>query len=215
MQPVPPDNPQRPLPAIRAVVFDFGNVLCTFDVQLLARNLARVSGVPVAQIGEGLTKFRDIAVRYETGLISTEAFLEGIIERTGVRVSSAQLRTAYCAIFAPIPESFELVRRLKPRYKLGLLSNTSELHFQCAIKPVEVFPLFDAVTLSFEVKAMKPSPKIYRDMLDKLALPSSDCVYVDDLADNVRAAEQLGFHATLYRSPEELQSFLRGRGVHF
>jgi FMN phosphatase YigB (HAD superfamily) len=52
-------------------------------------------------------------------------------------------------------------------------------------------------------------------MLDKLALPASVCVYVDDLADNVRAAEELGFHATLYRSAKELRLFLRERGVQF
>lgn len=215
---MPPANPEDradPRKVIRAVVFDFGNVLCSFNVRLLAENLASASGLPLERIREGLLECRDIAELYETGLITTEVFLQGVVERTGVSLGSEHLRQAYCAIFAPIPESFDLVRQLKGRYKLGLLSNTSELHYECAIRPVEIFPLFDAVTLSFEVKAMKPSEKIYRDILTKLAVPPEACVYVDDIEENVLAARSLGFRATVYRSPGELRSFLHAEGVVF
>jgi putative hydrolase of the HAD superfamily len=109
----------------------------------------------------------------------------------------------------------ELIGKLKPRYKLGLLSNTSEWHFQHAIKTVDVFPLFDAVTLSFEVKAMKPADKIYQDILTKLALPPEECIYIDDIPENIEAATRQGMHAIRYTSHDQLIIDLHRAGVLF
>ena len=82
------------------------------------------------------------------------------------------------------------------RYRLGLLSNTNEWHFDHSIRTVDVFPLFDAVTLSYEVGAMKPAPVIYEDMLKKLGVPAGDCVYFDDIQENVDAGIRAGMHGT-------------------
>jgi HAD superfamily hydrolase (TIGR01509 family) len=200
-------------PKITAIIFDFGMVLSSFDVGTFLQNLSDITGTPVEQLPPILQNVRDIVVRYETGLISTDEFVESAIRRTGLHLSREQFRKAYNEIFTAIPENRELVRRLKPRYKIGLLSNTSEWHFEHAIKTVDIFPLFDAVTLSFEVKAMKPVPALYRDMLAKLRVTAGECIYIDDIAENATAAANMGMHAIQYVSPAQLVSSLRQLGV--
>ncbi len=63
--------------------------------------------------------------------------------------------------------------------------------------------LFDAVVISGEVGMRKPEPRIYRLLLDRLALPAGACVFVDDLAVNVAAAVQVGMVGVLHRSVDQ------------
>lgn len=188
-------------------------VICSFDLMLFLHRLSSITGKSVAALNDVLIPLRPLAMRYETGLLTTDEFYREAVRQTGLNVSRELFGGAYNGIFTPIPSTIELIRRLKPLYKLGLLSNTSEWHFEYGIKPVEIFPLFDAVTLSYEVKALKPDEKIYRDALSKLGMDASACVYIDDLVENAAAAGRLGMHAIHYQNPRQLLQALENLGV--
>ena len=107
----------------------------------------------------------------------------------------------------------ELIRALKKNYKIALLSNTSEWHFNYAIKPIEIFELFDTVTLSFEVKAMKPDSKMFDDCLTKLALQPNECIYIDDIWENSDQAAKMGMIGIQYNSNGELLKSLHSQHI--
>ena len=196
-----------------AVVFDFGNVICAFDVGRFIRAIAASAGAPVADILPAMPAIGTLAAAYETGSVTSDEFFRRLCNITGITVDKTSFVTAYTGIFTPIKDTFTLVRTLKPAYKLGLLSNTNELHFLHNIRTVDIFPLFNAVSLSYEVRAMKPARAIYDDMLRKLRLSAERCVYIDDVEEYVRAAQQLGMHALHYTGPGALRTALRGAGV--
>jgi putative hydrolase of the HAD superfamily len=198
---------------IQAVIFDFGNVLCRFDLQHFLRRISRFSSRSLPELQKLLPTFKDLGDDYETGLISSDQFFNQIRIRTGLAMPKQEFIKAYCEIFTPIPTSLDLVRKLKHNYKLGLVSNTNEWHYEYGIKPVEVFPLFDAVTLSFQVKAMKPARAVYDDILTKLMVYPPECVYIDDIVENVEAAVDLGMHGIHYTSHEALMESFKGLGV--
>lgn len=198
---------------ITTIVFDFGMVISSFELRTLVRNISTFTGRPVEELPPVLEKIRAAAIDYETGLLTTDEFFRTVLQRTGLSMTREQFRLAYNTIFKPIPENRELIRRLKPHYKLGLLSNTSEWHFQHAIRTTDVFPLFDAVTLSYEVRALKPAEALYRDILAKLRSAPEECVYIDDIEVNVKAAERIGMHGIHYHSPGQLLLSLRALGV--
>jgi molybdenum cofactor cytidylyltransferase len=204
------DLPPAP---VRAVIFDFGNVICSFDVGRFIQNLVRLTGKPPEELTRAIQNSMTLIMQFESGLVRPPDFIGAMNRAAGVSLSAEDFRHAYCDIFTPIPETLQLIRALKGHYRLGLLSNTNEVHFECAIRPVEVFPLFDTVTLSFEVKAMKPSRSIYEDALTKLGLPPEECIYIDDLKENVEAAARLGFRAIHYTSHQRLLDDLRHAGV--
>ena len=83
----------------------------------------------------------------------------------------------------------EAVRRIKAAgFATALLSNSWGMDY-----PREAWPeLFDVVVISGEVRMRKPEPEIYQHTLDQLGLAGPDCVFVDDLRPNVRAAAELG-----------------------
>lgn len=74
-------------------------------------------------------------------------------------------------------------------------------------------PLFDAVTLSFEVGALKPEPEIYLDALRKLSLPPEACVFIDDIGKYAEGAAALGIRGIRYIGHAELLRELSGLGV--
>ncbi len=200
---------------IHAVIFDFGNVICSFDFQLFIRRISRFSTRSLPQLQQLPHSFAELGREYETGLISSDKFFEEVRRRANLSISKPEFIKAYCEIFTPIPSSFDLVRKLKLNYKLGLVSNTNEWHYQYGIRPVAVFSLFDAVTLSFEVKSMKPARPMYDDILTRLMVYPPECAYIDDLQENVDAAEELGMHAIRYTDADALVHSLRGLGVTF
>ncbi|HTO93203.1 MAG TPA: HAD family phosphatase [Bacteroidota bacterium] len=198
---------------VRAVIFDFGRVISDFDINRFIARIAGRSRLSREEITRSVSLGTDVAVRYETGFISSDEFFREISSLAALTMTRDEFIEAYADIFTPKPETFALVKFLKGKYTLGLLSNTNAWHYEYGIRPVEIFPLFDAVTLSFEVRAMKPDRRIYRDILAKLRLPAGACVYIDDIQEFVDAGKALGLRAIRYTTHDRLLSDLAAVGV--
>jgi len=192
---------------VRAVVFDFGGVISSFDVGIFLRKIALRTDKTVEEIGS-LIYGSKLPVLYESGRISSTEFFARLSELCGLRMSEEEFVSAFTAIFTPIEPTVDLIRGLKGRYRLGLLSNTNEWHFRRHIENLPVFRLFDTVTVSYEVKEMKPGERIYRDALDKLGLPPEACVFIDDIEENVAAARTLSMRAIRYEGHDRLVAAL-------
>jgi putative hydrolase of the HAD superfamily len=197
---------------IRGIIFDFGNVISSFDVGKFLARLNGWSGVPVETLRERVYG-SDLHSLYERGGISSEEFRDRVARMTGARVPVEAFEEGFTDIFTPLADTQALITDLKGRYRLGLLSNTNECHFRRHIRRVPVFPLFDTVTLSFEVGALKPEPPIYRDALRKLSLPPEACVFIDDIAEYAEGAKALGIHGIRYTGHAKLVRELSGLGV--
>ncbi|MEM4259738.1 MAG: HAD family hydrolase [Candidatus Woesearchaeota archaeon] len=99
---------------------------------------------------------------------------------------------------APFPEVLKELRFLKKKYKLGLITNTDYENFNklCAKYKIEKF--FDVIIPSFSVGIMKPNPKIFELMVNKLGINKKDIVMVgDSLEDDIRGAENIGIRGIL------------------
>ena len=197
---------------IRAVIFDFGNVICSFDNDTFLRSLLRYTDKPFDELKSALYA-SDLPARYETGRISSEEFFREAAGRGGLSATREVFFKAFERIFTPIPATFRLIRDLKEKYRIGLLSNTNEFHYECCFKQVEIFPLFDSVTLSFEVKAMKPDEKIYRDAVGKLRVRPGECVFIDDIEAYAEGASRLGMRGIRYVTHESLLESLETAGI--
>jgi len=197
---------------IQAVIFDFGNVICAFDNDIFLRKLLPHTDMSFGDLKEGIFG-SDLYRRYESGLLSSEGFRREAVRKCRLSISSEEFFDAYTGIFTPIQATIGLIRSLKGRYGIGLLSNTNEWHYEHYIKKVEIFPLFDSVTLSFDVKEMKPSEGIYRDALAKLQAGPEESVYIDDIEAYAEGARRVGMKGIRYVSHESLLESLRAFGV--
>lgn len=203
----------RPVrPAIRGIIFDYGGVIHSFDYGGFFRIFRNRTDRKVEEMGS-LVDGSDLPWRYESGEISSGEFFRGISALCGLRATEEEFLAAFVAIFTPIETTIGLIRDLSRSYRLGLLSNTNEWHFEHHIRVQDFFPLFDAVTLSYQVRAMKPAGEIYRDALRKIGLSPQECVFIDDREENVEGARRMNIHAIRYAGHDALLSSLAQRGV--
>lgn len=200
---------------VKAVLFDFGNVICTFDNGRFLEGLSALCAQPAEVLKTRLYLQSTLPKDYEAGLIGSREFLEGVSTLCGMELPEADFIRVYTDIFTPIDSTFDLIRKLKSKYRIGLISNTSPWHFEHAIQTTEVFPLFDSVTLSFEVGASKPDPRLFEDALDKLGLMAEECVYIDDQRPYALAATEHLMRGITYTTPVAIMSQLRQAKVEF
>jgi putative hydrolase of the HAD superfamily len=200
---------------IKAVVFDFGNVISRFDNVRFLEGLSSLCGKPAEVLKAAIYVDSTLNHDYESGRMDSQKYLEGISKICGTDIPEAEFLRIYTNIFTPIEATFDLLRKLKPRYRLGLLSNTSPWHFEHVIQTNPAFALFDTVTLSFEVGHSKPSPRIYEDAVTKLGLMAEECLYIDDIPAFAQAATDHLMHGITYTTPVALMAELRRHHLTF
>ena len=199
---------------IKAVIFDFGNVIGKFTNEIFIGRVSDLTGKSKEGIFELIYEKSDWKEKFESGLISGQKFFEEISKLCGLKVSYEELKDIYSKDkFTLIEGMTELIESLKENYKIGLLSNTSEWDFDYMMETVPIIKTFDTIITSFEVKAMKPNPKIWKEALSKLQLKADECVYADDIGEYVEAAKVLGFNAVQFTNIEKLKSDLKNLGV--
>jgi FMN phosphatase YigB (HAD superfamily) len=109
--------------------------------------------------------------------------------------------------------SRDLFLTLKRTYPIFLLSNFQAVPYS---KLREMHPFLtqaDGAMISAHVNLMKPEPEIYLKLLQKYNLNPEECVFIDDLNDNISAAKALGMAGIVFTSPERTTSELIGLGV--
>ncbi len=200
---------------IHGVVFDFGNVVCSFDDQKFLAGLAALCGKSAEALQEALYGKSTLTQDHEAGRISSAEFHAEVATLCGTSLSEEAFIKVYTEVFTPNPAIFDLIRKLKPHHKVGLLSNTSPWRFERSIRTTGVFPLFDSITLSYEVGASKPDPRLFEDALSKLDLLAEECVYIDDKPASAQAATNLLMHGITYTTPIALMTELRHHKVTF
>lgn len=102
-----------------------------------------------------------------------------------------------CTMYHPIKQGVELLKQCKTLgYRAYLLTNMdSEFMEQLKKKHPQIFELFDGMIVSAEVQAIKPYPAIYKRLLKEFGLQADQCYLIDDQAENILGAKNLGLHA--------------------
>jgi epoxide hydrolase-like predicted phosphatase len=132
----------------------------------------------------------------ETGAISTPDFERELASRLTTRSGSPPPAEGLLTrMFRAFRQETAMVTAVRAAHRQGvataLLSNSWGLDY-----PREGWDqLFDATVISGEVGLRKPDPRIYRLAAERLALRPEQCVFVDDLRPNVRAAVAVGMVA--------------------
>lgn len=198
---------------IKAIIFDYGNVIETVDRNMFLKGLAgKHTDKTVHQLDE-LIYGSELLLNYEKGLLTSEEMFKKVVRMCGLSISKQEFEKVFTSICKPIPSTIRLIRKLKKNYKIGILSNTNELCFKNIIMVSEIFPLFDAVTVSYKLKSMKPEKIIFNDIINKLKLAPQECVFIDDMAEYAEAACKSGIKGIHYTTHKRLIEKLKKYGI--
>lgn len=200
---------------LRGVLLDFGGVIWNMRWDV-CRDLEQAHGLPPKAIFETLYRTPTWkAVEHGRGDLKAwreeaHRLLEALAGRQLPR-----LHEAWRAAGHLIPENVELVKALRPAYRVGILSNADSTLRERLRDGLGIHDLFDTVICSAEVGMAKPEPAIYHLAAERLGLPPEACVFIDDHEPNVTAARQVGMRGILFRVDrgQDLRAELTALGV--
>ena len=200
---------------MRAVVFDFGGVL--WDMRWdVARELDQVHGLPRSSVFETLYRC-EAWHAIERGTGDRDAWRQDAHRALEARAgrSLPPLHDEWHKAQVPITANLDLVRALRPTYKISILSNADVSLRQRLQHEIGIHHLFDDIVCSAEVGMAKPDRAVFELACRRLGLPPADCLFVDDYEGNVKAAQDAGMPAVLFRvdKGDDLRALLGARGV--
>lgn len=194
---------------IKSIIFDFGGVLinlnrqrCIDSFKQLGLNHVEDLINPFAQQG--------IFMQLEKGLITPAVFRDKIREQLDRSITDEQIDSAWNHFLVDLPTyKLDALLKLRERYRVYLLSNTNEIHWDwsCA----NVFPYkgfnekdyFEKIFLSYEMKLAKPDVAIFEAVLESTGTQPKETLFIDDSEANCKAAESLGISTYLCEPGED------------
>lgn len=199
------------------IYFDLGNVLLLFDQTKALQQMSAVANISPEHVHAALVD-SGLQDRYEHGSVSSQQYYEEFSKLTNTAADYDQLWLAGCDMFSLNYSVVPLLAHLRSAgYRLGILSNTCEAHWDFVGKGkyTVIQAYFDEYILSFEVGSMKPEPDIYKAAQARAGVDASSIFFCDDREENVQGAREQGWDAELYTTPVRLAAALRSRGVEF
>lgn len=198
---------------IEAVVSDFGGVLTTPLMNSFLA-LQDAHGIAAEDFGKAMSAAATAGdgenplYKLERGDVTEAQFLEalrdGLAPLLGHRPELHRFREIFFEALDPNEPMIELMRECKRGgRRMAMLTNNVQEWEPLWRTMLPVDEIFETVIDSGFVGYRKPERQIYEITLERLGLPASACLFVDDLEVNCEAARELGFAAVQYREPDQ------------
>lgn len=199
---------------IKAIIFDFGNVLIEWDPRLVYKRY-------FPNNPEGMERFlKEVDfMGWNAHQDKGRSFKEGVADLSKQFPHYSHLIQAYHdhwkdSIGNSYTGTVEIMKKLKQKeYPLYGLSNWSAETFPLMQGKFDFFHLLDDMVISGKVGYVKPEPEIYEIMLEKIGKPAQECLFVDDSLANIQQAQKMGFETIYFKSSEQLEIELRSMGL--
>src|SRR5262249_22752282 len=111
-------------------------------------------------------------------------------------------------IFAEKGDTLALLKELRGKYRLAILSNVNIMHWEYIRQRHSFMEWFDHPVASYKVGHRKPEPEIYLYTLRVANVPAERAVFIDDVEAHVTGARAVGIHAFRFLDAETLQKDL-------
>ena len=193
------------------IILDMGGVLMNHNMPECITRFTAILGeekmksvLGLASNGEGTAN--SLMEQYERGEVSTEHFVDTILEHAKTGTTREEVIAAWNAMHGGIPaERLQHIRQWKDAgHRLFLLSNNNDLHWHDVFSRYDM-SMFEHCFASHLLHVSKPDPKIYQ-LVDN-QLHEWHCEepfhFVDDIFINRQTAQQLGWqtYETIYDAP--------------
>jgi epoxide hydrolase-like predicted phosphatase len=211
---------------ITTVISDYGGVL-TSPLAGAFMAVNERHQIPDAALGEAMVRAGErvglnLLAELECGRLGEPEFLAML----GAQLSADLGRAFDLSSFSEhyfeglaqnVPMLDELAAVRAAGYRMGLLTN-NVLEWGPRWRPmVPIDELFDDVVDSAHVGLRKPDPAIYALTCERLGVSATECVFIDDFANNCEAAEAAGMTVVCFQDTDnaiaELRELLEARGT--
>lgn len=198
---------------IKNIVFDIGNVLLRWDPLSVVENVFPAEHDPALLTRQLFKSEWWFAIN--RGEITEKELIQKYHELFDIDL--AQLNYLMSAIresLLPIRGSFDLLNKLyHSEYPLyALTDNTHEIVAYLKQK-YDFWQKFKGVVVSAEIGHLKPSPLIYRHLLETFHLVPEETLFMDDFLANVEGAKSVNMQAIQFIDIEQCRRSLKQFGI--
>ena len=197
---------------VKAVFFDIGNVLVTFDLPGLLKDFAWGPGSSPWRVAR-MVWSRQLIDDVERGKLSGPELLEVVQTQTGYEgdlEAFGRIWNGHFRLDAAVSTLFRRAAKRRPSY---LLSNTNPMHWDHIRRRYAFAREAAGAVLSHDVGARKPERAIYDAAVRAAGCAAGECVFFDDLADNVAGAKAAGLRALRFKDAARLEKDLTSLGL--
>ena len=200
---------------IKALIFDLGNVIVPVETERTIAELAALCWRDPAEL-RALIAASDELDRHQTGRMTTADLIAHLHQLLSFTCEAEVFNRAWNSMLVPTPLlPTELFRELSERYRLIVLSDTNEIHFEYIRENYEAMKYFDDFVLSYEVGDVKPSPVMFREAVRRAGCDPGECLFTDDKPINIEGAINCGLQAILFTTLEMFLPELKDWVVDF
>jgi HAD superfamily hydrolase (TIGR01509 family) len=196
---------------IKAIIFDLGGVVfrdgTKYTIQEMKEkfNFSEEGGFDLL-LGKEARDFRK-------DLLTSEEFWKHVQTKIPSKIKASEIRSLWYNNYIPFPGIIELIKKLKSRYKLGIISGNIRERIVYLDKKYDFRKYFDVEVYSFDMHITKPAKLMWEKALELLNLDAKECVYIDDNPEAVNTANSLGFKAIQFRNVSQIRKELADLNV--
>lgn len=200
---------------VKAVLFDFGQVLSLPPDPAVWRQILNISGLTETDLHREYWAHRH---EYDRGTLTGEAYWKKVAAGSHARFDSAQ-------IIALVKADIELWGRLnqpmvewaqrlqRARIRTGILSNIGDAMAEGLTTKFDWISAFDHCTWSYTLKLAKPEVAIYYCAAEGLGTDVGNILFIDDKQENIEAAQAAGMQAIQYTGHAVFEQEMHQRGL--
>ena len=195
------------------LVFDLGGVVVRWDPDAIIAGVFSDPGIR-ARVKADVFSHADW-LELDRGTLGRDEAIARGAQRSGVAAGEIQrLLHAVPPSLVVFPETIELLRRLKRKaYPLYCLSNMHFASIEYLEKTETFWALFDGAVISCRLQLCKPEAGIYQHLLRTYGLKAEETLFIDDVQENLDAAEKLGIKTLRFENAAQCERELRGLGL--
>ena len=199
---------------IKTIVFDIGGVLLDIHPERTFQYISDSLDMNERDIANSFPS--ELHDEYEKGNLNNKEWFWGFRDSLPQPccLKESDFWKAWSLLLGDEKETVKLFTDLSKKYSLWLLSNTNPKHIQDEIEKKYLFPsLVNGAIYSFDVGCRKPDKKIYDILLKKSKTKPNECVFIDDLIENVHSAQSIGIKGIHYKDEDNLIIDLHRIGI--
>jgi putative hydrolase of the HAD superfamily len=203
-------------PTVRAVILDYGEVLCFLPTLDGIARMARIFHIDPQSFLPIYTQSR---APYDRGDLLPEEYWHAFASQAGVTLSGdmiEELRRWDVEMWSRTngPMILWLENLRSAGLKTAILSNMPVDMVAHVRRNFLWMKHFDHQIFSADVRRIKPEPAIYEYSLDALNVPASEVLFVDDRDVNLEQARAAGMRGIRFRSVNQLRDDLHALGFN-
>lgn len=212
-------NTKAKIEDVELVLLDLGGVLLNIDYKRTEKAFQDL-GFSDFETIYSQARQSGLFDEFECGRLSSDEFVGQLLTLMNHEHSVSDVIHAWNAMLLDFPGNrIDVINRLKERFKVYLLSNTNEIHYEAFMSLFSAefdknfSDLFDKAFYSHQIGMRKPNAEVFEHILREAGVSPSKVLFIDDSIQHVEGASKVGIQSFLLNDQMDVGMLLSRLGI--